>query len=422
MPLATVDPLSPGLFLAATGDASLAVQMALIWVQEHPERATAEPRAIALLRQASEAQDDSDAGAAPVIEALLALGAKPGIRDGDGGTPLQAAARHGLERCARILLPVSDLGAVDNRRLDALMVAAFNGRERLVELLLPLSDPLARDRDGRSALSLAAKRGHAECARLLAPKSDVGALDDNGETAFLTAAWCANVQCVKALLPFADVRQAAADGSTALHRAASWGKTDILRLLAPICDAAAIDMLGRTALMVAATNGNAEAVRELLPHSDPRARDRDGLDAFGLAIREGRDSCVPILLPAFLEAQAEPPAAFADPAQAPVHPLILAAAHGRLDCLRTLLAVCDASALHAPSGLDAFGFALLNREWACADELGAHVAVDRVARAVGLAPAEAMPLSRALVERAQLVESAAHAGEAALDRRATPRL
>lgn len=118
------------------------------------------------------------------VEALLQ---KPGcnalIPGVFGMTVLMRAASKGHEACVRLLLPVSDAGAMDEEKITALMWAARGGHKACVELLIPASDTSAQDASGLTALMGAAGRGYAACVQLLLPASDALVQDSDGRTA-----------------------------------------------------------------------------------------------------------------------------------------------------------------------------------------------------------------------------------------------
>jgi ankyrin repeat protein len=112
--------------------------------------------------------DEARRGLEAAAAALLAHGADPNGTDGDGRTPLMAAARGGTVAMLRLLL---DAGArlrdVDRAGRDALMHAASTRDDRLAvvrELLRRGADRSRRDRQGRSALDLADPSGEVAAA------------------------------------------------------------------------------------------------------------------------------------------------------------------------------------------------------------------------------------------------------------------
>jgi len=143
----------------------------------------------------------------------------------NGETALMLAAGNGndpeaLARCFDLLLPVSDLDALNLSGQSVLTRAAENGNLRAVKILMERSDPLHVDSSSVSALMFAAFNGHADCVRALMPVSDAN-------------------------------HQEGADGRNALMLAAFRGHAACVEILAPTTDLAAIDALGRTAFGLA---------------------------------------------------------------------------------------------------------------------------------------------------------------------------
>jgi ankyrin repeat protein len=94
-----------------------------------------------------------------------------------GLTPLMAACGVGSVKSIRKLLPLSDATARDGSGGDALMHAAAAGCEEGVKMLLGLCDPLNRDHEGKNALMQSLAISSVACFSLLLPVSDLDALD-----------------------------------------------------------------------------------------------------------------------------------------------------------------------------------------------------------------------------------------------------
>lgn len=81
----------------------------------------------------------------------------------DNKNALMAAAQSGDAACIRLLLPVSDIDATDDRGRTALRWAAIDGRWASIEALLEAgADPNIRAEDGLSAFEECARFGAAE--------------------------------------------------------------------------------------------------------------------------------------------------------------------------------------------------------------------------------------------------------------------
>ena len=98
-------------------------------------------------------------------------------------TGLMYAAEWGSTECVRLLLPVSDPGAMNEGGGSALHLAAAMGNEEVVRLLLPESDANLRDKGGMTPLMMAAVHGWDGCVEALLPVSDLDAKNLDGLTA-----------------------------------------------------------------------------------------------------------------------------------------------------------------------------------------------------------------------------------------------
>lgn len=187
------------------------------------------------------------------VARLLCLGADPSARDGDGTTPLIAAAaaeggggernargekRAALEQRARetvtAALTFSDPDALDLEHREwltgctALWAACASGSVGVaLELIAAGADVDARNAHGRTPLLAAALGGHCEIAlALVAAGADIDAADDEGETPLYAAAFENHPATVAALVAAgADV-----DGGEPETKPASSGSFDEKRL------------------------------------------------------------------------------------------------------------------------------------------------------------------------------------------------
>ena len=96
------------------------------------------------------------------VKALLERGVNAKIRCPYGGTALMSAAWGGKARCVKILMPHSEVMAIDSRGINALMFAVHSGNKEAVRLLVKQSDILHQDKQGVNALMMACGAGQVE--------------------------------------------------------------------------------------------------------------------------------------------------------------------------------------------------------------------------------------------------------------------
>jgi len=103
------------------------------------------------------------------LQALLANGAPPDVRDAQGFTPLHLAAQQGSVHAATALLDAgADVDAVNAHGNTPLFVAVFNsqGRGALIQLLRARgADPFHANNSGQTPLGLAKLIGNYDVAR-----------------------------------------------------------------------------------------------------------------------------------------------------------------------------------------------------------------------------------------------------------------
>jgi hypothetical protein len=139
----------------------------------------------------------AEPGLSHFIPLLLPISDPFQTRQPGGDSALAMAAAGGDASCVRLLIPVSDARALNERTHTALMLAAQSGHADCVRLLLPVSDPAAKDkRQGWAAIHMAARsrsEGAPECCEMLAAAAGVdlraGLLSNSwrGRTALLFA-------------------------------------------------------------------------------------------------------------------------------------------------------------------------------------------------------------------------------------------
>lgn len=123
------------------------------------------------------------------VQALLAIGADPNVRDFQSGlTPLMIAARKGYEKMARILLDVgADLHMLDScSGTTVLHQACQGGSPEITQLLIDAGafiDVIAMTRTRETPLHLALRQGYLTCAEvLIRAGADVTLTDGAGQT------------------------------------------------------------------------------------------------------------------------------------------------------------------------------------------------------------------------------------------------
>ncbi|XP_046566153.1 uncharacterized protein LOC124274831 [Haliotis rubra] len=254
-----------------------------------------------------------------VIQALLDKEADVKIKNKKGETPLHRAALNQCMKCVKLLLPLSDVNALNNDGDTALHCSFLSNEPHSHKVIQALVDKAAdvkiKNKKGETLLHLAASYQCMECVKLLLPLSDVNALNSDGDTAlhcsFLsfdphsheviqalldkeadvkiknkkgeTLLHCAALnecmECVKLLLPLSDVNALNSDGDTALHYSfLSYEPHShvIQALLDKEADVKIKNKKGETALHCAARNQCMKCVKLLLPLSDVNALNSDG--------------------------------------------------------------------------------------------------------------------------------------------------
>jgi ankyrin repeat protein len=288
------------------------------------------------------------------LEALLAGGLSPDVRDGDGNTLLMRAAIYGGVDLVHALLDRGmDVNATNTAGATALMRAAADPAK--VKLLLERgADVNARSLAGNHALILAARGyGASEAVQLLLEAgADVKATNIFGVSPFLTAVASGDQKSVRLLLDKGaepDVRLGEgleafifSGGRTPLMWGAYRGDVPLMELL--IEKGAEVDgqeALG-TPLGNAAWNNNVEAARLLLARG-AKVNEKDFFSGFTAlhwaAGSENGDSTLTQLL---LDHGAEVNAEGGEPVDAflgvPQTPIMLAAMRGETEMVRTLRA------------------------------------------------------------------------------------
>jgi ankyrin repeat protein len=197
------------------------------------------------------------------------------------------------------------------------------------------------------------------------PGAVASRIDPKGNTALMAAAIGGCPACVEILLPLSDTSlKSAKEGYTALMSAALRGNDQALAALLPRSDPLAASQYSKkNALHLAAEHGHARAVEILLDWIPPSQVDATGMPPLALACRGGHGACARLLAPltpaadfsmahsrcplhvacarnatsCLLEILDAHPVLPALGAPRRLTPLMVAAAHGSLECVALLL-------------------------------------------------------------------------------------
>ncbi len=208
------------------------------------------------------------AGHLPLVEALLAAGAKPEARAEDGDTPIGGAVRRKQADAVRALVGHgANPNTPQSRGTLPLMLAAEIGAADVAGALLTGGAKVnGVNADGETALMVAAQHDEAiVVATLLGAGADARLKDKNGRTALLNAAAAGADRAALALVAAGAIDIADASGTTPLALAAQRGDLVLVqRLLKGNAAKEAKSKTGNTPLLLAAGAGRIEVVRELL--------------------------------------------------------------------------------------------------------------------------------------------------------------
>jgi ankyrin repeat protein len=193
------------------------------------------------LRAYSRLHDAAARGDPARIEALIAAGDKPNVRDANSRTPLHVAAFLRRHAAARELLRLgADANAFDAQRYDVVTIAAVNDDVEMLEVALrgggdarAITSPYAG-----TALIAAAHLGHVQIVRrLIMAKAPLDHVNNLGWTALMEAIVLGDgggkhTATVEALVEAgADVNLRDRDGKTPLRHARTRGYAQIGRIL-----------------------------------------------------------------------------------------------------------------------------------------------------------------------------------------------
>jgi uncharacterized protein len=242
------------------------------------------------------------AGHLPVIDALLAAGARIEARTTDGDTALGAAVRRRqVAAVGALLAHHADPNARQARgALPLVLAAEAGGGDLLAALLAGGAKPSTTDGDGRSALMAAAQHDDiATVAALLKARADVRQRDSGGKTALALAIAAGAKQTTAQLIAAGGLDVADADGVTPLGLVAQRG--DLAALDEMLKTRPALETRSRTGtpLLLAAGAGQVEAIRRLLAAGAKlEARNDLGNTPFLAAVTAHQVDAVRVLLAA----------------------------------------------------------------------------------------------------------------------------
>ncbi|CAG8892972.1 unnamed protein product [Penicillium nalgiovense] len=213
-----------------------------------------------------------------VISLLVAHGADPNSKNGDGQSLLHQATKNGDREVVQQLLAHEEISinATDRQSCTALHLAAEYGCTSVAKCLLAKCgiDTNARDNYGRTAFHIAAEYGNTSITELLLAYGavDINAPDAKGATALCSATDLKRTVVALQILAddHVDVNVAGQTGRTALHHAARTRNIQIACVLLANddLDPNVCDDYGFSPLTYAAWNGDLRMVDLFLARED----------------------------------------------------------------------------------------------------------------------------------------------------------
>ncbi|XP_065166554.1 serine/threonine-protein phosphatase 6 regulatory ankyrin repeat subunit A-like isoform X2 [Atheta coriaria] len=257
----------------------------------------------------------------------------------DGRTPLHMSAIYGrFTRSKRLIDKGAVVDKADKNGNTALHIAAQYGHDILTATLLDFgADPVKRGYEGRTPLHACCLSGYVEvCRKFLQRPVDLNIVDDHGRTPIHCAAYKGSVECLDLLVSRGgDFKLQDSIGRTALHYAAVRGHYNCVYTLVGIGSKVnVLDSEGCSALhLAAAYDMEAKCVEYLIAHkADPLLKDIRGFTPIHYAVNGSNRLSLELLLKAIGKN-----INFLDVDMPETTPLHLAARHGELDILRSII-------------------------------------------------------------------------------------
>ncbi len=241
----------------------------------------------------------ADQASAEMVELLISAGAGAGDPDGEGVTPLHAAARRGDAAIVERMLEKTGAEITDSSGNRPVSYAAYFGKPRAFRLLLDAETAKRKNAGGQSLLHLAAHGGDVEIIETLLRRGlEVNRPDESGRTPLHFATMKTHRAAARLLLEHgAEIGHADGEGLTALHVAAEKNDPQLLQLVlarTPRPNVAGAG--GNTPLHYAAGWGRVENVRLLLAAgARPGLRNDQGQTPLEVAEESGRKRVAELL-------------------------------------------------------------------------------------------------------------------------------
>ena len=331
-----------------------------------------------LLGAGAPADEPDDSGVTPLLSAcerpdaavlrlLTEAGADTNVRAPDRCTPLMRAVAAGADAAAveALLSGKANVRAQDDQNRCALSLAAENSAvppEVLERLIDAGADPDTPSNGLETPLMAACRANNLPAVRaLLRRGADIGLRDQRLWTPlFFAAASGASADLLRTLASSgASIDETASQGTTPLMAALESPKG--VAALRPLLELGADPNLRNAAtitpLMMAAANDDPEAVALLLAYrADPAQGTWDGLTPLMVAARRSRKADL-------LEALVSAGASVDQPSGLGMTALMVAAASGNAEGVRSLLALSADVKLKDADGMTALTHSVLARDW-----------------------------------------------------------
>ncbi len=215
-------------------------------------------------------------GHTEIVGVLLANGANPNIKDGNGMTALMWAAYKGNTKLVEEILKNNcDINLENDRKQNALILAAEEGHVEIVKKLLAKGAKIdIQDKAGKTALTSAAKMGRIEIVKELLDK---GANPDitvgDSIDALTLAAYGEYLDVIHALLTHQNFKKRAEKSILqAFPIIAGTGQIKSLKTLAAEAKILGIDLAkeAETACIIAAQNNHLDVVKFIFEEFSPK--------------------------------------------------------------------------------------------------------------------------------------------------------